>query len=135
MKKKQLTVIISVFLNKGKVLTEKRLLENYKGLQLLIPGGIMEDFETEEQTLVREVLEELGVKALKYEKLPVDQEIRGLKNQLLIPFFIKKWEGSFPEIILDKGNRLEWINIDKVLNSPIAPTRKVVEALKKYLSK
>lgn len=132
MKNKQ-SVIILVFIDGEKVLTEKRLLENYADPQLLIPGGMIEDSETEEEALIREASEELGVIPLEYARLPVDEDIRGLKNQLLVPFFIKRWEGAFPEIILDKGNKLEWLNIDKVLNSPIIPTRKVVEALKVYL--
>ena len=133
--KKQVKVVVSVFTDGEKILAEKRILENFTGEQLLIPGGTVKDFETAEQALVREVFEELGLTVLEFEILPLDKEIRGLKNQLIIPFLIKKWNGEFPQKILDKGNSIEWLNIDEVLNSPIEPTRKVVEALKKYLPK
>lgn len=135
MKSNQTSVVISLFVDGEKVLTETRLLEDYKNPQVLIPGGIVKDFETEEEALIREVSEELGVTILEFEKIPVDEEIRGIKNQLLIPFFVKRWEGFLPEVILDKGNKLKWLDIDKVLKSPIQPTRKVVEAFKKYLKK
>ena len=133
--KKQVKVVISVFTDEGKILAEKRILKNFAKEQLLIPGGTVKDFETVEQALVREVSEELGLTVLEFEILPLDKEIRGLKNQLIIPFFIKKWEGEFPQKILDKGNSIAWFEFDELLNSPIEPTRKVVAALKKYLEK
>jgi 8-oxo-dGTP diphosphatase len=132
--KKQIKVIISVFADGKKILVEKRFLKGYLEEQLLIPGGTVRENETSEEALKREVLEELGITVLEYELLPSDKQILGLKNQHLIPFYITKWQGDFPRIILDKGNKIEWLEIDEVIKTPFQPTKKVVEALKKYLS-
>ncbi|MBI2086467.1 NUDIX hydrolase [Candidatus Daviesbacteria bacterium] len=133
--KKRAKVVICVFTDGEKILTEKRLLENYSEWQTLIPGGGVEDFETIEQALKREVFEELGVIPLEFIVLPKEEQILGLNNQIIVPFLITKWQGELPEKILDSGNRLEWMIIEEVLNSPIKPTKKIVEALRKYLSK
>lgn len=133
--KKRAKVVICVFTDGEKILTEKRLLENYSEWQTLIPGGGVEDFETIEQALKREVFEELGIIPLEFTILPKEEQILGLNNQIIVPFLITKWQGELPEKILDSGNRLEWMIIEEVLNSPIKPTKKIVEALRKYLSK
>lgn len=119
----------------GKVLAEKRVLKDFEGEQYLIPGGKVKNLENIEEALKREVLEELGVKIIEFIPLSTDEEILGLKKQQLIPFLIQKWEGLIPESILDKGNLLEWVEIEEVLKTPVNPTREIVQALKKYLQK
>ena len=126
-------VVILVFTNKGKILVEKRKLEQFKTSQYLIPGGTVKDLEKLEQALMREAKEELGIKLLEFSIIP-HQEITGLNGQLLKPFLIHKWEGKIPDIILDKGNPLSWVEFDEALTSQVTPTRKVVEALKEYLN-
>lgn len=128
-------VIIFIFIKDQKILIEKRTLEDFEGEQYLIPGGKVKDLENLEQALERELSEELGIKILDFIPLPTGGEILGLRGQSLIPFLIQKWEGEIPESILDKGNSLEWIDIEEVLNSPVKPTREIVQALKEYLSK
>lgn len=132
--KKQPRVVICIFMDGEKILTERRFLKNYSKYQILIPGGGVEEFETEQQALIREVFEELAVIPLEFIILPTDKQILGLNKQIIIPFLITKWQGKIPQKILDKGNPLEWKAIDKVLNSPIKPTKKIAQALKKYLS-
>ncbi len=132
---KKAQVIIAVFIKNEKVLVEKRSLKNFEGEQYLIPGGkVKGNLEDIEQALKREVLEELGVKILEFIPLSKTQRILGLKGQELIPFLIQKWEGELPESILDKGNLLEWVEIEKALNTPVKPTREIVQVLKNYLS-
>lgn len=132
MKNEQTRVVIFIFLDGEKILIEKRSLKNFKNLQYLIPGGIIEEFEEIEQALKREIAEELGIQPLEFSPIPA-KEIRGLNNQLLIPFLINKWEGELPKTILDKGNTLEWLEIEEVLKTPIKPTREIVMALKTLL--
>ncbi len=128
-------VVIFIFTKNQKILIEKRALKDFEGEQYLIPGGKVKDLENLEQALERELMEELGVKALDFISLPKDSEILGLKGQSLIPFLIQKWEGELPESILDRGNNLEWIEIEDVLKTPVKPTREITQALKEYLSK
>lgn len=133
---KKTPVIIAVFIQNEKVLVEKRFLKNFKGEQYLIPGGkIKKDMENIEQALKREVLEELGVTVIEFTPLFDTKVILGLKGQQLIPFLIQKWAGKLPKNILDTGNLLQWIEIEKVLNTPVKPTREIVQALKKHLTK
>ncbi len=134
MKNRQIKVVIFIFLDGKKILIEKRILNKFKGLQFLIPGGIVEELEELEDALRREVEEELGITVLEFIPIP-SSNIKGLNNQLLIPFLINKWEGNLPNVILDKGNPLEWLPINEVLKTPVKPTLEIVTALKKYLSK
>lgn len=134
MKNNATTVVIFIFIKDKKILIEKRYLEIFKSEQYLIPGGTVQDeLEDLEQALKREALEELGITLIEFIKLPTKKEIRGLNGQLLIPFFVTKWLGNFPESILDKGNKIEWVEIDQVLKSLVKPTKIIARELKKYL--
>lgn len=127
-------VVIFIFLDKGKILIEKRIIENFSGEQYLIPGGVVKELESLENALKREIKEELGIIPLEFTPIP-STNIKGLKNQYLFPFLINKWTGDFPKQVLDNGNSLVWLEFDEILTTPIVPTRKIIEAFKKYLSK
>ena len=128
-----IVVIFILFLN-NKILVEKRKLPEYKNLQILIPGGRIKKGEDIKDALIREMKEELGITPTNYYLLPSDLEIFGLANQTLLPFLIKDWIGDLPEKILDKGNKIEWIEICEVLKTEIKPTKEIVKALIKHLS-
>lgn len=130
---KNQTVVILIFFREGKILTEKRQMDLFKISQYLIPGGTVELEENPEDTVVREALEELGIKVSKFKILPHKEKIRGLKNQTLLPFIIEEWEGEFPDTILDKGTPLFWISLEEALTSKVKPTREIITALKNYL--
>ena len=133
MKSNTARVVIFIFLSKDKILIEKRELQDYAGLQYLIPGGLVEEKEEIEQAMKREMLEELGVTPVEYILLPTSKRIAGLKNQTLVPYLINKWSGDLPVTILDKGNSIIWLTIKEVLQTKIKPTREIVQALKSYL--
>lgn len=129
--KKRIKVVIFIFTSGSKVLIEKRSLENFEGLQYLVPGGGVKDLEDIEEALKRELKEELGITPIDFTPIP-SSDIYGLQNQLLLLFLINSWEGEIPEIVLDKGNPLVWLEIDEILKTPIRSTREVIEAFKKY---
>lgn len=129
---KNQTVIILIFFRDGKILTEKRQMDLFKISQYLIPGGTVELEENPKDAVVREALEELGIKVSKFKMLPHKKKIRGLKNQTLLPFIIEEWEGEFPNTILDKGTPLFWVSLQEALTSEVKPTREIVKALKNH---
>lgn len=129
------TVVILVFTDGKKVLVEKRQLEQFLNPQYLIPGGGVKQLEKIEQALMREAMEELGIKILDFTPLPSKNKIRGLKGQYLEPYLISRWDGRISETILDKGNPILWVEFDEALTSKVLPTRKIVQALKEYLTK
>lgn len=134
MKEKSTTQVVIFILTKGKeILIEKRQIKNFPNLQYLIPGGEVEESESLEQALKREIMEELGITVFNHIPLPAPK-IRGLNNQLLVPFLITRWEGDLPNFTLDKKDPLVWLTIDEVLQTKVEPTKKIVKALKKYLS-
>lgn len=130
---KNQTVIILIFFREGKILAEKRQMDLFKISQYLIPGGTVELEENPEDAVIREALEELGIKVSKFKMLPHKKKIKGLKNQTLLPFIIEEWEGEFPNTVLDKGTPLFWISIDEALTSEVKPTREIIIALKDHL--
>ena len=125
-------VVIFIFTSGEKILIEKRYIKNFTTLQYLIPGGEVEEGENLEQALKREIMEELGVTNFSFIPLPTS-EIRGLNNQLLMPFLITKWEGNLPNSTLDKKDPLSWLTIDEVSKTKVEPTKKIIKALKTYL--
>lgn len=127
-------VVIFIFIDGQKVLMEKRLLKDFTGEQLLVPGGrVKVDEKDLEVALKREAMEELGVTPLAFTPLP-ESAIDGLGDSKLFPFVIHKWEGMFPDIVLDRGNSLVWVEIEEALKSEVIPTRKIIQALKGYLA-
>lgn len=130
---------IAVYLilnNKGQVLVEKRGTDEIEEIvgNFLFPGGGVKEGEKLEEALLRELGEELGIKVLEYQKL--EEKILGITgNVTLNPFHIIKYEGEIPEKILDEEDLLSWVEIDFMLNSPLEPTRKIAQALQKYLYK
>lgn len=126
-------VVIFILWKNDKILIEKRYIKNFTDLQYLIPGGEVEKLESAEQALKREIMEELGITVFSHIPLPTP-EIRGLDNQILIPFLITGWEGNIPNSTLDKKDPLIWLTMSEVLETGVKPTKKIVEALKKYLS-
>lgn len=128
------TVVIFTLIKDNKILVEKRPVKGFLEDQYLLPGGAVMDLENLEQTLNRELLEELGIIPIEFELL-TDEDIPGLYNNILKPFVISKWEGEIPNMVLDKEDpySLEWIEIDAILTSPIEGSRKIIQALQKYL--
>ena len=127
-------IVIFALIKEGKILVEKRPIPGFLDHQYLIPGGAINLKEDLEQALKREVLEELGVIPTEFVPLTTE-DIVGIFDNNLKPFVITKWKGKIPKIGLDKEDAypLEWIEIADALNIPIESTRKIIEALKKYL--
>ncbi|MCF2445140.1 (deoxy)nucleoside triphosphate pyrophosphohydrolase [Dyadobacter sp. CY345] len=70
----------------GKVLAGQRNAALSFPLQWEFPGGKQEDNETDEETLVREIREELDVEIDIIQKLPVTTKDQGWREIILVPF-------------------------------------------------
>jgi mutator protein MutT len=109
-----------ILIEDGKVLLEKRRddKEIDPGL-IMIPGGHLEDDETEEQALERELREELGVKPLQTDYVCTlihpTTEIQKLHYYL-----VREWEG---EIVPFEAESLFWQDITGVNLLDIIPDR------------
>lgn len=130
------TVVIFILIRDKKILVEKRPVEGFSNHQYLIPGGAINNSESMEEALKREMMEELGVMPIKFELL-TQEEIPGLYDNILRPFVVSEWQGEIPPAILDKEDTypLEWVKIETLLTIPNKGSKKIVQALKKYLSK
>lgn len=129
------TVVIFILIRNNKILVEKRPVEGFENHQYLIPGGAINNSEGIEGALKREMMEELGVTPRKFELL-TQEEIPGLYNNILKPFVVSEWQGEVPPVILDKEDPhpLEWVEIETLLTTPNKGSKKIIQALKKYLA-
>ncbi len=130
-------VVLFALVKRDKILLEKRPIKGFPKNQYLIPGGAINSRgENLEDALKREMAEELGIIPTDF-KLLTDEDIPGLHGNTLKPFIVTSWQGEIPKFILDKEDSfpLEWMEIDKALDTHIKPTKKIIEVLKNYLSK
>jgi 8-oxo-dGTP diphosphatase len=101
------TVVAAVIERERRVLIGQRRLDDSHPLKWEFPGGKVEENETPEAGLVRELREELDVEA------KVDSEITrytyeypGRPALLLIFFRVKEWEREPQAVVFEK---IEWV--------------------------
>lgn len=125
------TVVVFILIRDKDVLVEKRPLNSHFPGEYLFPGGKVKKHELDniEKALERELKEELGVEALDFKELITNAPIYGWDGVLIKPFIVYRWSGDLPEKILDIGNPIEWMHLDKLLFSPVEPVKKIVKAL------
>jgi len=129
-------VATAVFVKNHKVLLEKRRTDedNYAGLWAF-PGGHKEKTETIEETLCREMKEELKIKILNYRLIGVFEDIDPTSKQLYQhnAFLCTKWIGEIKETTEEAG--LKWIEIDKVekLEHASKTTLNIIKKIKSRL--
>ncbi len=115
------------------VLVENRTSEQSLAGRKLFPGGKVdpEELDNLSLTLFREVKEELGVEILDFKS--IDRVVLGVNGYTLHPFVITKWKGIIPEKVLDKGSKLEWIELDK-FESDVKPVTELHQIIKGYVA-
>ena len=108
-------VATAVFVKDNKVLLEKRkeTEDNYAGLWSF-PGGHIEREEKPEDTLVREMKEELDVEITDYEFKEVFKDIDPTSKEPYEHniFICRKWKGDIK--YTKEEERIKWVDIYKI---------------------
>lgn len=84
------------------------------------PGGKVEDGETPEQTLIRELLEELGIVVREACLAPLTFASHAYPDfHLLMPLYVcRRWEGH---VVARHHARLAWVRPNKLKDYPMPP--------------
>ncbi|MEO6684804.1 MAG: NUDIX domain-containing protein [Dyadobacter sp.] len=97
----------------GKVLAGQRSAALSFPLQWEFPGGKQEENETDEETLFREIREELDVAIEIVQKLPVTTKDQGWREIILVPFVCKLQ--TF-EMTLSEHEQIMWLDPQDLLS-------------------
>lgn len=129
--------VILIYLDKktNKVLIEERLGSQSFAGKKIYPGGHVEVDEADhlDVTVVRESAEEFGVVPKSFYFLNTGNDIVGETGKIIRAFVVTDWDGQIPQQSLDKGNRLEWVDLGDELNSELKSTRDLTEAVLLWL--
>ena len=133
---------VAIIMNdKNEMLVATRSKEPAKGT-LDLPGGFCDSYETAEEGIAREVLEETGLKVIDTKYLftiPNTYVYSGMELHTMDLFFLCKVEDCNSFIADDDVEELKWINIDKLdcqdfgLQSISKSINKFQETYKSYI--
>lgn len=93
----------------GKILAGQRSPMLSFPLKWEFPGGKQEENETDEETLARELQEELGVEVYIIDKLPVTVKDQGWREIVLVPFVCTL---KTENIVLTEHEQIVWLEPD-----------------------
>ena len=84
------------------------------------PGGKLEPGERPEQTLIRELREEIGITVSEPCLAPLTFASHDYENfHLLMPLYIcRRWEGN---AVAREGQKLAWVRANKLRSYPMPP--------------
>ena len=123
--KQPLVGVGAVVICAGKILLEKRKNDPGKG-KWSIPGGLVELGESAEETVIREVNEETGLKVEKPEHIDVVDNITKdengeVKYHFVIVDYLVKLKGGTLKASSD-AEELKWVAFDEVENYDLTKT-------------
>ena len=100
--------------NKNKFLVSQRPLSKTFANFWEFPGGKLENNESFQNAIIRELKEELGIRVNKKNLINLDVITHAYKKNeitILSIFFLKKWSGT---IDAREGQKIEWLNIAQI---------------------
>lgn len=92
------------------------------------PGGKVEEGETPEDTLIRELREELGIEVAKACLAPLTFASHAYTDfHLLMPLYVcRRWQGTVQPL---EGQALEWVRPAKMRDYPMPPADEPLVAM------
>ena len=111
-------VVCGVIVHEGKVLTTQRAAAMKEPLKWEFPGGKLEDGESQEDCLHRELMEELGIKVRITSRMPVSEYQYQSYLLQLIPFSAEFVSG---EIRLHEHAAYKWCSFEELKDLDWAP--------------
>lgn len=122
----KITIVNGVIIKKEKILLLKKFSKDYYE----VPGGKTEENESIEGCLVRELQEEIGIRAISFTKfLEMDKLYFENKEITNHSFLITKFKGEPRLMEEDIFEKLVWIGIKEAKELPLAPN--VTKIIKK----
>ena len=112
-----IVVTAAILVREGRVLLAQRREGAKQGLKWEFPGGKVEDGETPEQTLERELMEELGVKT-RTGRIYDAKIFEYPSQKVLVLFYFSTLIEGEPQPI--DANGLEWVTRDKIMDHDFA---------------
>jgi 8-oxo-dGTP pyrophosphatase MutT (NUDIX family) len=124
-----------IYSSEGKIF----LMTSPKWKGYIVPGGKIQENETEEQALIREIKEELGIEITNIKKVgeKVKPPSKDFKDETITIHFIDFFAKATSTEIKPNHEVLEygWFEIDDALLLPLLDTtRNFVEQFKKYVN-
>ena len=113
-------VAVAVIINQNKeILIAKRSKDQHQGNKWEFPGGKVEENETSEEALHREILEELGIEVQSSSEMIsitheyIEENPKNNKTVILDVFDVRKWQGE-PKGV--EGQPIRWITVSEIDN-------------------
>ncbi len=113
-------VAVALIINQNKeILIAKRSKDQHQGNKWEFPGGKVEENETSEEALHREILEELGIEVQSSSEMIsitheyIEENPKNNKTVILDVFDVRKWQGE-PKGV--EGQPIRWITVSEIDN-------------------
>lgn len=124
-----INVVAAIMVHEGKIFLARRAAGQRLEFQWEFPGGKLEEGESPEQALKREMAEEFGVTisvGKRYHQL-IHEDENGI---IQLTAYWASWEGGVPRLTVH--DEMAWVAPDKLITDEFAPAdRPIVERLKK----
>jgi 8-oxo-dGTP diphosphatase len=101
-----INVVAAIIKKKNLYLIAKRNRDKYMGLKWEFPGGKVEGFETFEEALCREILEELNLSITVHNKI-AEEKYKDSEIDIILHYFICTLNNG--DLLLSEHEAIEWV--------------------------